>query len=85
MKLEIKYKLGDEVYVVFKEDDGVVRVFKDRIAEFAMSEKYGLHYFVENTIVEEFNEEELIPIDKHELLIERINKLLESEGKNETN
>lgn len=79
MKLELKYKLGEEVYVVFKEDDGMVRVFKDRIVEFAMSEKYGLHYFVENTVAEDFNEEELIPINREDLLIERINKLLEEE------
>ena len=79
MTIECKHSLDDEVYVVFKEDDGVVRVFKDKISEISYSEKHGLNYYV--GICEDFKEEELIPIDKTNLLIERINKLLKEEGK----
>lgn len=76
MKLDIKYKFGDEVYVVFKENDGMVRVFKAKIVEFSMSEKYGLRYYVDSVVAEEFKEEELVPVnDPGELLI-RIDKLL---------
>jgi len=76
MKLDIKYNLDDEVYAVYKEDDGVVRLFKDKIVEFAISKEHGLHYFLENS-GEDFKEEELILVDQQDSLIERINKLLE--------
>lgn len=79
MKLELKYKFGDEVYVVFKEHDGIVRIFKDVVKEFSMSEKYGLGYYVDK-LCEEFKEEELIPVDRKDLLVARIDKLLEEEG-----
>ena len=29
------------------EDDGIVRVFKDKVTEFSMSKEYGLHYYVD--------------------------------------
>lgn len=83
MTIECKHNLDDEVYVVFKEDDGIVRVFKDKISEIAYSKKHGLNYYV--GICEDFKEEELIPIDKPNLLIERINKLLSEEVKDDNN
>ena len=83
MKLDLKYKFRDEVYVVYIEDDGIVRVFKDKIVEFSMSEQHGLHYYVDK-MCEEFEEEDLIQIDKPHLLIARINELLRG-GKNEDN
>lgn len=77
MNLELKYKFNDEVYVVFKEDDGMVRVFKDKVKEISMSEEYGLNYYVDR--YDEFKEEELIPVDRPDLLVERIDMLLEEE------
>lgn len=77
MTIDLKYKFNDEVYVVFKEDDGMVRVFKDRIKEFSMSEEHGLTYYVDR--FEDFKEEELIPVDRPDLLVERIDMLLEEE------
>lgn len=77
MNINLKYKFGDEVYVVYKEDD-MVRIFKDKVVEFAMSSVHGLHYYVDS-LCEEFKEEELVPIDRKDLLAERIDKLLEEE------
>lgn len=79
MKLDIKYKFGDEVYVVFKENDGLIRVFKDKVQEISMSEKYGLHYYV-NKLCEEFKEEELVSVNDKNLLIARIDELSEVEN-----
>ena len=79
MKLDIKYSFGDEVYVVFKENDGLIRVFKDKVQEISMSEKYGLHYYV-NKLCEEFKEEELVSINDKNLLIARIDELSEVEN-----
>lgn len=78
MKLDIKYNFGDEVYVVFREDDGIVRVFKDKVVEISMSAEYGLHYYV-NKLCEEFKEEELVPANRKDLLATRIDELLEAE------
>ena len=78
MKLDIKYKLGEEVYAVSKEDDGLVSVLKSEIEEFSMSKIHGLHYYIKD-IVAEFKEEELIPVERKDLLVERIDKLLEEE------
>ena len=75
MNLNLKYKFGDEVYVVYIEDDGIVRVFKDKITEFVMSEQYGLHYYVDK-MCEEFEEEELISVNDPGGLLMRIDKLL---------
>lgn len=83
MTIECKHNFDDEVYVVFKEDDGLVRIFKDKVSEISYSKKHGLNYYV--GICEDFKEEELIPINKPDLLIERINKLLSEEVDNENN
>lgn len=83
MKLNLKYKFGDEVYVVYIEDDGIVRVFKDKVVEFSMSEEYGLHYYVDK-MCEEFKEEELVRINDTDGLVNRINELLGGQnGKDE--
>ena len=79
MKLDLKYKFGDEVYVVYIEDDGIVRVFKDKIVEFSMSEQYYV-----DKMCEEFKEEELVRIDDTAGLVKRINELLGGQnGKDE--
>ena len=78
MNINLKYKLGDEVYVVYKEDDRV-QIFKDKIVELAMSTDYGLQYYGNNSC-EGFKEEELVPIDRKDLLVERIDKLLGEEN-----
>lgn len=83
MKLDLKYNFGDEVYVVYIEDDGIVRVFKNKVVEFSMSKEYGLHYYVDK-MCEEFKEEELVRIDDTVSLVKRINKLLGGQnGKDE--
>lgn len=77
MTIDLKYKFNDEVYVVFKEDDGIVRVFKDKVKEISMSEEHGLIYYIDR--FEDFKEEELISVDRPDLLVERIDMLLEEE------
>lgn len=76
---KIKYELQEKVYVVFKEDDGIVRVFSSAIDEITISKEYEISYYVKDIIGEEFKDEELIPIDRKDLLIEKIDKLLSKE------
>lgn len=75
MKLELKYNFNDEVYVVWKEKD-IINICKGNVVEFSMSEEYGLNYYLDGAIGEEFKEEELVPVTRQDLLLERINKLL---------
>ena len=77
IKLEIKYELGEKVYAVYKEYDGIIRVIKSEIEEIGMSKKHGLYYYIQDIVAEEFKEEELIPINRKDLLVERIDKLME--------
>ena len=73
---KIRYKLDEKIYVVFKEDDGVVRVFNSEIEEISITKEYTINYYVKDIAGEEFKEDELIPINRTDLLIERINNLL---------
>lgn len=60
MKLDLKFGIGDIVYIVYKEPkDLEVKVFKDEIVEFAMSKEYGLVYYTEK-FGDEIKEENLI-------------------------
>ena len=74
MEIKLKYKFGDEVYVLLKEYD-VVRVFKGKVKEFAVREKHEPVYYVDS-LCDEFTEEELIPVDDKELLAAKIEELL---------
>lgn len=60
MKLDLKFGIGDVVYIIYKEPkDFEVKVFKDEIVEFAMSKEYGLVYYTEK-FGDERKEENLI-------------------------
>lgn len=76
MKLDIKYGIDDEVYVVFKEN-GTVQVVKSKIVEFSYSTKYGLRYYIDVPRYDEFIEDEIIATNDKEGLIKKIDELLE--------
>ena len=60
MKLDLKFGIGDIVYIVYREPkDFEVKVFKDEIVEFAMSKEHGLVYYTEK-FGDEIKEENLI-------------------------
>ena len=60
MKLDLKFGIGDVVYIIYKEPkDFEVKVFKDEIVEFAMSKEYGLVYYTEK-YGDEIKEENMI-------------------------
>ena len=60
MKLDLKFGIGEIVYIIYKEPkDFEVKVFKDEIVEFAMSKEYGLVYYTEK-YGDEIKEENLI-------------------------
>lgn len=60
MKLDLKFGIGDIVYIVYKEPKSFeVKVFKDEITEFAISKKNGLVYYTEK-FGDEIKEEDMI-------------------------
>lgn len=75
MKIEIKYGIDEEVYIVFKEQD-TVQVIKGKIVEFSYSTKYGLCYYIDVPRYDGFKEDEIIAVDDKEGLIKKIDKLL---------
>lgn len=77
MNIQTKYKIGDEVYVILKDDNSVL-INMDSIEEIAITKKelgYDVSYYLEHT-GDEFSDEELISIRDDNTLIYRINKLL---------
>jgi hypothetical protein len=77
MKLDLKFGIGDIVYIVYKEKKEV-KVFKDVITEFAISKQYGLVYYTEN-FGDEIKEEDMIRADEPNievLLKAKIDELL---------
>ena len=77
MKLDLKFGIGDIVYLVYK-DGKEVKVFKDEITEFAISKQYGLVYYTEK-FGDEIKEEDMICADEPNievLLKAKIDELL---------
>ena len=75
MNLKLKYEFNDEVYAVYKNNyRNEVVVTKGIISEFSMSKEDGLFYYLDNG--DDFKEENLIPLTRHDLLAARIDELL---------
>lgn len=77
MKLDLKFGIGDIVYIIYWENKEV-KVFKDEITEFAISKEYGLVYYTEK-FGDEIKEEDMILADEPNievLLKAKIDKLL---------
>lgn len=79
MELELKYSIGDEVYVVFKENYKV-NVLKGKIEEFCYSGKYGLDYYIDG-VCEEFKEDDIIPVNDKDGLVKKIDELMKNDNK----
>lgn len=83
MKIETKYAIGEEVYVIFKEDNGSIKLFKDTITEITLSsyEKTGyLYAYYVGNMCEEFIESEIIRFDDKEGLIKTIDQLCDNDS-----
>ena len=81
MNIKTKFKVGQEVYVIFKEDnEPFVKIFDDVITEITIS-KDGIVYYL-TKIVEEFKEDELVSKKDVNALIPKIRNFLK-ENSNE--
>ena len=79
MKIETKYSIGDNVYVIFKEDNGEIKLFKDKIDSIVIKEN-EIVYFLDK-ICEEFHEHELIKYKDESSLLNKIDALIENTEK----
>ena len=75
MKVNLKFKIGDIVYVIFKEDDGIGRVFKTKVEEAIISDE-GISYYVADWF-EHFKEEELVLASNPNDMILKIQNMFE--------
>lgn len=58
MNIKTKYKVNDEVYVIFKEEsENCVRIYKGKIEEIVIRDEEHIYYI--DSICEEFKESEL--------------------------
>ncbi len=78
MQIETKYKIGEDVYIVFKEDcDDCVQIYKDSISEIIIKKNEQLYFAI--NLCEEISEEDIVPIERKDLLEKRIDELLNNE------
>lgn len=78
MQIETKYKIGEDVYIVFKEDcDDYVQIYKGSISEIIIKKNEQLYFAI--NLCEEFSEEDIVPIERKDLLEKRIDELLNNE------
>lgn len=80
MNITTKFKIGEEVYIIFKEENNeILQLFKDKVTEIVINEDDILYYG--NVLCEEFKEEQLISINDKELLIKKIDELIKNGDK----
>ena len=72
MKIESKYEIGTEFWVIYKEGRGIV-VYKDKIKEIVVL-RDGIEYIGEDTL-DGVREEDVI-IDDKNILYESINRMV---------
>lgn len=74
MIISTKYKIGDEVYIVYKVNDYVI-VRKDKIKEILVKEDDDISYYLED-FGDEAKEEELIDSEYYYDLKDKVVELL---------
>ena len=72
MKIESKYEIGTEFWVIYKEAGGIV-VYKDKIKEIVVLSD-GIEYIGEDTL--DGVREENIIIDDKDILYEAMNRMV---------
>ena len=76
MTINTKFGIGDEVYIIYKEN-GEVKIFKDEIMEILITDTQTLYYV--STSSNEYNEKQFIPSDLRENVIDKIDELLKED------
>lgn len=76
MTINTKFGIGDEVYIIYKEN-GEVKIFKDEIVEILITDTQTLYYV--STSANEYNEKQFIPSDLRENVIDKIDELLKED------
>lgn len=85
MKIETKYNIGEKIYIVFideEKEETSVRIYKDTIEEIII-QKNKVKYYAEK-FYDEINEKEIVPYTRKDLLVSKINELLESDANERT-
>lgn len=78
MVISTKYAIGEEVYVIYKENNEV-HVFKDKISEIVISKEKQI-YYLEKHNCDEWQENELVKTYSTTNLINRIEELTREEN-----
>ena len=76
MTISTKFGIGEEVYIVYKEN-GEVKIFKDEIKEILIRKNQILYYV--STSCDEYNSVQLIRKSLRENVMDKIDKLLEED------
>lgn len=78
MVISTKFNIGEEVYAIYKNGDGIY-LFKDKVTEILVSKEKQL-YYLEKHNCEEWQEDELVKTYSTTNLINRIEELTREEN-----
>ena len=76
MTISTEFGIGEEVYIVYKEN-GEVKIFKDEIKEILITKNQTLYYV--STSCDEYDGTQFIPMISRENVINKIDELLEED------
>lgn len=82
MNFYTKFRVGEEVYVVYKED-GFIEIWRDKIISITIRENNVVDYILDK-LCDTFSGHELVKFDDKKGLINKIDELIEK-GKEELN
>lgn len=74
MKIESKYEIGTEFWIIYNKSNGVLEVYKDKIKEIVVLENGIIEYIGEDTL-DGVREEDII-IDDKDILYEAMNRMV---------
>ena len=73
MKIESKYEIGTEFWIIYERQDGGLEVYKDKIKEIVVLENGIIEYIGEDTL--DGVREENIVVNKAEVLFKAMNEM----------
>lgn len=73
MKIESKYEIGTEFWIIYKKENGGLEIYKDKIKEIVILSD-GIEYIGEDTL-DGVREEDII-IDDKDILYEAMNRMV---------
>ena len=74
MNIKTKYNIGEDVYLCFLEEDGLIRVARVKVDEILITND-GVSYYTKPWIGESWKEDDFVTVGNPELLYKKVREL----------